>query len=173
MDKQTLNKTKNVFLIFITIGVFISGFMLYQEKVQNQRGYELFLNRFYNELTPAINDIEVLLYEKDMDEERFNDRIVILETRLAKLDSILDLGSATLSYNIQDQPSFTQYADLENLYENEDNQKVLRGLKEVLFLVQKEMYSEETKQEDPNLTVDEFNQIIQKGTSLYEEKILN
>lgn len=38
-----------------------------------------------------------------------------------------------------------------------------------LTYVKEQMYSEETTQESPNLTVEEFNDIMKEGTALFRE----
>jgi len=166
--KQSLKKAKNILLVLLSIGLTISLIFLNKEEEEDRNQYEGFLNRFYMELSPTIDTIEWLLSnEKDKTDEAYQTRVSILETRLAKLYTILDVGDATLTYDIHHNFTFALYAHYEDI--NEKNKKYLKELKEVLLFVQKEMYSEETRQEDPNLTVEEFNQIIDEGTELYRE----
>ncbi|UCZ54867.1 hypothetical protein LGQ02_09030 [Bacillus shivajii] len=179
--KTNVNKAKNIFIIGLSIALIISVFMLYHEKLENKKEYESqyesFLNRFYFNLSDAKAELDVILTD-DIEGEHLKRSLIVVESKLNELYAILDLGNATVNRGIRKQDTFLQYSNtVSNFAENDTlttiEEDFIEGMNKVLTVVENGLYSEKIGQEDPNLTIDEFNNILKEGTELYIELLKN
>ncbi|QGT98801.1 hypothetical protein SYNTR_0208 [Candidatus Syntrophocurvum alkaliphilum] len=162
------NNTKIYLIIILLFTTTISGFMLYQEKKNNQWQYEGFLNRFYFELMDTISLIDSTV-SKDLDEDRLTKNLININNNLERLHLSLDIANRSIHTDIRRHTRLfahhpvTQFA--ENGQLDEDEKRYLLGIKEFLESIHKGLYSEETNQENPNISIEEFNEIIENSTN--------
>lgn len=153
------------------LALIFTGVQLNKEKKENKRQYELFLNRFYIAVERPITLIDYVLEEAP--EERELERSLLrIEHELEKADELLDAGCTFASLDIGYTQIFTrhpivQFADGDELT-NEEKQ-YLKDLKEDLQSIRIGMYSDETEQENPNISPYAFKEIL-RGSNLHSGK---
>src|SRR5699024_2630970 len=162
MKKESLGKIKNYLLVIIFIALVITGVQLYQERQEDKRKYEWFLNQFYFELTSSVQSLQTVL-EKPLRGKGLEKALLLVERNLERTDSVLDSGSNFVDQNIGHTSIFSnhpimQFAD-DNTLTNEEV-RYLQKLKKDLDTIQTGLYSDKTGQENSNLSVRAFNDII-------------
>lgn len=167
MSKK-LNTVKNYLVIILLITTISSGFLLYQEKMNNQWQYEGFLNRFYFQLTDTISLIDSTI-SKDLDEERLTRNLINIDNNLERLHLLLDIANRSIANDIRRHTRLFVHHSAIRFSENgkldEDEKRYLVGIKEFLESIHEGLYSEETNQENPNIRINEFNKIIEDSTN--------
>lgn len=167
MKKELFGNIKNYLLIILSFALIITGVQLYQEKQESRRQYELFLNHFYFELTSAIQSLHSVL-ETPLEGNELEQALLHVEQDLERTDFMLDAGSHFANRNIGHASIFSdhpimQFAD-DNTLTNEE-MRYLENLNKDLDTIQTGLYSDETKQENPNLSIHAFNNVI-RGSGL-------
>ncbi|MET3683467.1 hypothetical protein ABID56_001562 [Alkalibacillus flavidus] len=171
MTRLMTNRFKNYTLIILAVLVVIGGIIIYQDASEDQRQYELFLNHFYHDLDMTIASIESLLDRYDESEgeiDRLDDRLSVINTRLEKAGTRLDSGDLFLDSSIRDAPRFFYHREVYRMGADgelrRDEVDQLQALLDELKTLADGMYSEERGQEDPDLAVDQFNELIRQLT---------
>ncbi|MFD1363134.1 MULTISPECIES: hypothetical protein [Bacillaceae] len=167
MKKLPLDKIKTCLLILVGFALVVTGVLLYQEKQESKRQYEIFLNHFYHELTSVMQPLDSIL-EKSLEGKELEQALQQVEQNLEATDRVLNAGSLFVDRDIASHVSFfsnhpiNQFAD-DNTLTNEEVQ-YLENLKEDLDTIQMGLYSDETGQENPELSIRVFNDIITGGS---------
>lgn len=162
MKKRSFGKIKTYLLIIISFALIITGTQLYQEKQESKRQYESFLNHFYFELTSAIQSLQSVL-EQPLEGKDLEQALLHVEQDLERTDFMLEAGSYFVDRDIGHTSIFSnhpinQFADDHTLTNEEVH--YLENLKKDLDSIQMGLYSDETEQENPNLNIHAFNDII-------------
>ncbi len=154
---------KNILLVFLSIGLIITGFLLYQEREENNNQYKLFLNKFYDNVNLTLSYMENDEYT-ELEEGSLTKYMTELGMRLEKTNMTLEAGRSFVSRDIP-MNKFTfftlpvhQFAENGELTAEE--MRYLEFLEEKLTSIQSQLYSEDTGQENPNISVEEFGEII-------------
>ncbi|GGM43646.1 hypothetical protein GCM10011351_32030 [Paraliobacillus quinghaiensis] len=174
------NKSQKIMCILIFVLALISGVLssIYFQGVQeNQRERELFINHLYFSIDGSINRINNLIENKD-EEESLERYIYELEKQLLEADAIIRYGNMFADENIYNTRFFRQASSFlygvnmtgavnaqvsaigESNQLTENDLTLLNTIKGYLENAKQKMYLDETKQENPNLTIDEINEII-------------
>lgn len=163
MRKQIRNK--GVIWVIIVLVIFLIGtsVLLYQEKQQETQVFRSFLNRFYVEVDKNLH-ITSLIIEDDTADDAHGERIfVILEVSLNKMTTLLDFVDLTVDSANFPNGDFAVIASYTSVVDYGEEAYV-RRVKEMLTDIKKAMYVEEHDQEDPNLTPEAFNTIVEEAT---------
>ncbi|WLD94373.1 hypothetical protein [Alkalihalobacillus sp. AL-G] len=162
-------------IVLLVIAISVLTYDSYQQMKEEKRHYQTFINNFYFSVQDSQGRIQYLI-EETPENASLNHVIRLLENDLLKTHYILkssDLFLDDLYYS----QFFRQTSDL--LYGMNFNQNkipplgedgkldqreinLLRTIENNLEEIKKRMYSPETKQENPDLTLDELNAIIMK-----------
>lgn len=154
-------------MLLSVIAVVIMGIFLYEEKKEEARQYELFLNHFYHELDMTISSIySVLTLEPELRKKEgiLTEILYLIEKRLERTGLQLEAGNYFVNSEIRTEtiyfihrgiPSFGEDGEID-----ETEKEYLKNLKNELELIRKGMYSKETGQENSNLTIEEFNELV-------------
>jgi hypothetical protein len=169
------------YIIGVTLlitGIF--SFLYYQEVKEEQRQWETFINHFYHSISKSKDRLDALI-EKQPKNEKLEPRISLLEREISTAETILDHGHSYLDRDIyygfhlfKPFSSFlngikyssngTVRLELPPMAEDGrlDDKEVtlLIALRDILIEAREAMYSPVTGQENPDLTVEEFNEII-------------
>ncbi|TFJ93229.1 hypothetical protein [Lentibacillus salicampi] len=163
MKKESLGKIKSGLLIVISLALIITGIQLYQEKQENNRQFELFLNHFYFELTDIIRSLNAVLKEP-MEGKELEHALLAVKDGLERTDFMLEAGSDFADRDIHAHPSFFsnhplgQFSDDGMLASEEAD--YLEDLKNDLDTIRSGLHSDESGQENPDLSIRAFNNII-------------
>src|SRR5690625_412232 len=148
--------------MIMLILLIVTGVQLYKEKKENKKQYQLFLNRLYVTVGSSISQIDHVL--REVSEGRELERSLLrIEHELEKVENLLDSGRLLASLEIGHTQIFSQhpivqFSDDDKLTKEE--RQYLKDLKEDLQSIRIGMYSEETEQENPNLSMEAFNDIL-------------
>src|SRR5690625_2996069 len=164
MIKKSFGKIKTYLLIIISLVLIFTGVQLYQEKQESQRQFESFLNQFYFKLESTINSLGSIL-EQPLIENHMEQALLQLDRELEQTDLILNAGNLFVdreigSFIFSNHP-INHFADNSTLADEELS--YLKDLKKDLETIQMGLYSDETGQENSNLSIHRFNEII-KGS---------
>ncbi|RPF51067.1 hypothetical protein [Aquisalibacillus elongatus] len=140
----------------MAVVLFITVPWLVLEKVEDKQQFEAYLNEFYKTLDDTHRDVEAIQSNPDEMSP------LLIDQNLEKLNSILRLGNRTINNDIQDQPRFF----VGRISADEVQQAELEKVEEGLSYMLDKLHSEETGQENPDLTVEMFGEIIEKGASI-------
>ncbi|RPF52232.1 hypothetical protein [Aquisalibacillus elongatus] len=173
-----MNKLSKILLVAMAILVIAFGIIFNQYKQvldERERQWERFLNEFYFALDVAIRSIEAVLNNEDqIEDQRLEEQLNELSTYLIKSGTILEAAQDFHDHDIRNTQFFQVAADSiptvaelkgespldgDSLYEQE--RELMKFIHITLTEGKQLLYSEETGQENPNLSVDEFNEIIQ------------
>lgn len=176
-----------LYLLIILIFIVIS-FQYYQEVKEEERQFKTFLNHFYFSVDKSIVRIDRLI-EKQPRGDELDESIHELERKLLEADTILSNGRSFLDNEIYKTRFFlestyflygfrmigTDSFEVTALGEDgqldEEELNLLRTIRKYLAKTKEEMYSSQTKQENPNLTIDEFNEIIRRNLNKRPEEV--
>jgi hypothetical protein len=168
MNKKTSGKIKTYLLILVSLALIITGVQLYQENQESKRQYDLFLNQFYHKLESAMSSLDTVL-EQPLEGNDLEQALQHFEKNLEQTDLVLDAGGRFVDRQIYSHMSIfanhpiNQFSDNNMLTDVE--LQYLENLKKDLETIQTGLYSDETGQENPNLSVHRFNDII-RGAGL-------
>ncbi|MDR5659857.1 hypothetical protein RH915_10185 [Serpentinicella sp. ANB-PHB4] len=163
--KQFRKWTKNnlsIICIVLIIALTITSLMLVNEKIHNRRGFEGFLNEFYFINRSLSHRLESVLEQ----EEVSNEQLAKLSREFKKVYVALRTADRLLKDNIND-----GFFDLINLGAYQVDEMIFSAnldstredlikIKEKILYIKENLYSEETGQENRNLSIEEFNNII-------------
>ncbi len=158
-------KKSSVFIsILLLVALIISTVKWNQEYKEDKRAYEHFLNRLYFNIHSTINGIDAFLEEQTQGVYALHQiSLDLLETHKTLEDADLFLNMSInyydelIVYGVWEVNSIINRDDIVSIEEKE----YLRNLRDTLAGIQEDMYSEQTGQENPNLSIDELNKIIE------------
>ncbi|MCP8616838.1 hypothetical protein [Salirhabdus salicampi] len=170
---------KNKLLILLVIAIVIAGYLLYKEHKENQVQYERFLNHFYHHLESVVFHIEKLM-EANPSGDELKERMYRLKERLDRIDQVYKAGHLFVDQDIRYTSYFSEMAFVttgirmtvnnegpfiitafaEDTRLSEKEMYYLTLLKSDLASMKQSMYSEETKQENPNISIQQFNELV-------------
>jgi hypothetical protein len=178
------------YIIGVTLlitGIF--SFLYYQEVKEEQRQWETFINHFYHSISISEDRLDALI-EKQPTNEQLEPRISLLEKEISTAETIVKSGRSYLDGDIYyDHQMFRTFSsflygikyrsngalklDLPPMAEDgqldENEVALLITLRNLLNEAREAMYSPVTGQENPDLTVEEFNEII---TTTFDRDVL-
>ncbi|WP_143103177.1 hypothetical protein [Halolactibacillus miurensis] len=159
-------KNKGVIWVIVVLVMCLIGtsVLLYQEKQQETQAFRSLLNRFYVEVDKSLH-ITSLIIENDTADDEYIERLFInLEVSLNNMTTLLDFVEFAVddtNFPNGDFAAIASYTSVEDYGEV----AYVRRVKEMLTDVKQAMYSEEHNQEDPNLTPEAFNTIVEEATN--------
>ncbi len=168
MRKQM--KNQGVIWVIVVLVMFLIGasVLLYQEKEADQRAFQSLLNRFYMEVEKSLH-ITLLITEDDTADEAYINRLFVnLEVSLNKMTTLLDFAEEAVDDTDFPNGDFAVLATYTSVDDYGEEVYVSR-VQELLTDIKHAMYSEEHNQEDPNLTPEEFNAIVEDATDQARE----
>lgn len=178
----------------IVLLVIVLGALFYvnaQQVKEEERQWQVFLNHFYFSIDRSIHSIDQLMDRQD-DVDQLENQIRYLERNLLEAEAILRYGRLFLDDELYHSNFFisashflygikmtgTVNAELPPMGENgqlsESDIIILHTIRESLNYARQEMYSEQTRQENPNLTHAEINEIftnhlLDSSADIYQE----
>ena len=185
MKHSVVEKLKTYALIFLVILTIVGCVKFYNDKQEEGSKYESFLNAFYFELSRINQVIDLTLTaepEEGIDEkQRLSSLLYSIDNRLERIVLIIDLGNRWVDKDIYSNrfhlsvfnnreylPGFAADGILDN-----DERLFLETLRSELESIRSGMYSEETKQENPNLTIEQLNKLITDVVWISNEELSN
>jgi hypothetical protein len=168
MKKGLFGKIKTYLLIILSVALIITGVQLYQSKQESQRQFESFLNQFYSKLEAARRSLDSVL-EHELEGNDLEQALLQVEKNLEQTDLVLDAGGHFVDREIFSHMSIFAYHPINQFADNstltDAELRYLQNLKKDLETIQNGLYSNETGQENRNLSVQHFNDII-RGSGL-------
>ncbi|GAB3790258.1 hypothetical protein [Virgibacillus kimchii] len=165
MKKESFGKLKTYLLIILSLVLIITGVQLYQANQESQRQFESFLNQFYFKLESTISSLDSVL-EQQLEGNDLERALLQLDRDLEQAALILNAGNLfvdrAIGSHIFSNHPINHFADHNTLTDEELH--YLENLKKDLETIHTGLYSYETGQENPNLSVHRFNDII-KGSA--------
>ncbi|QOY35192.1 hypothetical protein AWH56_021205 [Anaerobacillus isosaccharinicus] len=173
------NKIKNYVIVFLTMALFATGYSVYKQKQAYQLSYEIFLNHFYHVVDDTIHIIERMIESPD-DEEFLQMSFNQLQERLQKADLILYYGNVFVDRDIYYYFYFKNLQYMINGLQSSSNNRstiyvppfledgkldeveltILELHKNDLEKIRTGLYSEERRQENPTISISNFNQVV-------------
>jgi hypothetical protein len=180
MSKQS--KFMSIAIVILAIALFVSISKINESKDERQRQYEIFINHFYFSITDSLDTLDRIIEFHDLPSVRDNleDELNRFREQMQKADYILFYANV---FNNNDIHYFRYFSHMnfmtDGLQSSSNNRDpvivppfaedgvidetelaVLKWIKEDLDTLQQSLYSEERKQEDPNITIEQFNEIV-------------
>jgi len=170
-DMNRKEKVKTYALILLS-GVLVIIFSLHFQKInEDKRQYEAYLNEFYAHLDSTVQSVQYLL--SNTEEMDITGNLMSIENNLETTNLLLRIGDRTVDSNINSHPRF--FVGRITLSPANDDRRLTKEQRSELEKVQKGLeymkeglYSEQTGQENKDLSAKEFNEIIEKGASIGE-----
>jgi hypothetical protein len=163
MRKQI--KNQGIIWVIVVLVMFLIGtsVLLYQEHEADERAFQSLLNRFYMEVDSSLNTTSTIIENSPADDE-YSERLFInLEVRLNNITTLLEFADLTVDGTNFPNGDFARIASYTSVEDYGEDAYVKR-VQAMLTNIKDAMYSEEHNQEDPNLTPDEFNTIVEEAT---------
>ncbi len=174
---MNMQKLKNYALVLLTLVLVITCYNIYQNNLEYKRQYQTFVNHFYFSINDAISSIDNLV---NYPNGNVDVNLSRLKERLQKVDYILFYGSFFVDREIYYYKYFEDMQFMINgLHLTVNNRAPVEvapfgedGIvdeEEILYLqlmkndleqILNGLYSEETRQENPHITIKEFNRIV-------------
>ncbi|MCD5323222.1 MULTISPECIES: hypothetical protein [Pontibacillus] len=166
MQREWIEKGKNLIIVFLTFTLLLTAAALvYEKKRADYEGkFEYVVRHFYNDLSPMIKTLNSLLNTEMEKTDRIR-KVIEVKENFSHLQSVLTLSDQMLPYPIDDQPTFLQFARDSREYEEES---YLKGVKGVLVFVKGVIGSEQIE-EYPDVTPETFSRVIHEATERYIE----
>ena len=162
-----------IVILFVTTSILSS---LYNQQVkENEEQRERYINQLYFAIDRSIFRIDTLL---ENNEDALELDIRHLASELSEADAIIRYGNMFLDRDLYRSDFFSHASNFlhgvnltgtvtaevppmgENNQLSEDDLKLLNTIMGYLENAKQAMYSEQTKQENPDLTIEEINEII-------------
>ena len=187
MFHNKVNKVMGILICVLAISLGVFSSLYYQELKEDERKRELFINHLYFSIDSSLYNIDNIMEAKDGNERE--SYIRILEKTLLEADAILRYGNMFINKDLYRSDFFRHASNFlygvnltgtvnaqvppigENNQLTESDLKLLYTIKGYLENAREEMYSEQTKQENPNLTIVELNEIILIHLNNYHHEI--
>jgi DNA helicase HerA-like ATPase len=175
-----------IFLLIVLLGISLFfNFQYAQEKEVQERQYKTYLNHYYGVVNDSLQILNRLL-DESQDEEQINKELIVLSehlNRLAYMSSkvpyyISDIEQSGMNLfefaaNVIIYGGFSEYDKIPPFIEDNKltrNEKAyLEGIKDHIEYIHDALYSEETGQENRDLSKVEFNHITRYITGIIGE----
>lgn len=189
MSSDTKNKVIKtaIFLLVVSFGISLFfNFQYVQEKEVQERQYKIYLNHYYGIVNDSFQILNSLL-DESQDEEQINRELIVLSERLNRLAYmssqvpyyVSDIGPSGMNLfefaaNVIIYGGTSEYRDkippfIEDNQLTEREKAYLEGIKNHIEYIHGELYSEETGQENRDLSKVEFNHITRYITEIMGE----
>jgi len=158
-------KNQGVIWVIVVLVMFLIGtsVLLYQEQEADKRAFQSLLNRVYMEIDSSLNITSFITENHTTDDEYVERLFINLEVRLNNITTLLEFADRTVDDTNFPNGDFARIASYTSV-EDYGEAAYLRRVQEILTDIKEAMYSEEHNQEDPNLTPEQFNTIIEEAT---------
>lgn len=188
-DPKTRILTYIIVLFLVVLG--IGSYQYYQKVREENRQFDTFLNHFYFSIDHSLTKLNNLL-EGEPKHRELEEALRFLEQDLIKTHTIIQNGRDLLDYDIPNTYFFYETTYFLNGYNindttdsdpmsedgklDEKEKKILETYSDHLTNAKEAMYSEETMQENPKLSINDVNEIIsiyltQSTEDIYRESI--
>lgn len=162
MNKNHVKKLSLLFLIMF----FVIGTPLYiYEKVEDKRQYHQFLDEFYHELDLTISSMDFVL-SSEKDPASLHNPLWEVHHRLEKTGLLLSAASHFMNQNIRRQDYFFYNRPVQTFVEDGEldryERRKIEDIREKLVIIKKELAREDHNGERKDLSVKEFNRILEK-----------
>ncbi|WP_216827386.1 HMG-box domain-containing protein [Alkalihalobacterium elongatum] len=164
-------------IALLVLTLLILSYQYYVGVKENDQQWKTFVNHFYFAIDNSIFAIDHLL-ENEYTSKNLEGKVRKLEKELLRADAIISHGNSFMNNDLYRSNFFleatyflyginmtgTITVELPPMGENgvleERDITLLRTIRGYLESAKQGLYSEQTKQENPNLTIDEVNKII-------------
>ena len=186
MFNSKAQKVMGIVIIILLIVTSILSSLYYQQAKESEEQRERYINHLYFAVDRSIYRMDMLL---ENNEDSLENDIRNLATELSEADAIIRYGNLFLDRDLY-RSDFFRYASNylygvnmtgtvtaevppmgENNQLSEGDLKLLNTIKGYLEKAKEAMYSEQTKQENPNLTIEELNEIIVTHLNYHHQDI--
>ncbi|KHE73203.1 hypothetical protein [Halobacillus sp. BBL2006] len=186
MFKDKTTKTMAYILGVVLVVLAVGGYQYSKEVREENRQFDYFLNHLYSSVDSSIGRIDYMLKEKPEDEDLVA-AVRLLDEDLLKANTVLHsartfinmeiyntyffLDATNFLYGITSSGEFTFKLPpiSEDGHLGEKEIAILETLRDYMNGTKEAMYSDETMQEDPELTVNKMNEILE--THLTQDKV--
>jgi len=168
MRKQ--KKNQGVIWVIVVLVMFLIGtsVLLYQEHEADKRAFQILLNRVYMEVDSSLHTLSLISENSGADDAYVERLFIDLEVRLNNITTLLAFADRTVEDTNFPNGDFARIAVYTNV-EDYGEEAYVNRVQELLMHIKEAMYSEEHNQEDPTLTPEEFNTIIEEATDQARE----
>lgn len=168
MRKQM--KKQGIIWVIVVLLIFLIGtsILLYQEHETDKRAFQSLLNRVYMEVDSSLHTLSLISENSGTDDAYVERLFINLEVRLNNITTLLAFTDRTVDDTNFPNGDFARIAAYTSVEEYGEEAYVNR-VQELLTHIKKAMYSEEHNQEDPTLTPETFNTIIEDATDQARE----
>ncbi|WP_202078729.1 hypothetical protein [Caldalkalibacillus salinus] len=129
------------------------------------------MGHFYSELNTTLSTVEYVSSSPETDEQLLTS-LMRVDEGLKRTNLMLEVGSSFINTDISSQPFFFMHRIHHQVNEDgeldEHQWNELKKVKDGLEYMKNGLYSEETGQVDKNISIQEFNQIINEGARMGE-----
>ncbi|TFB19546.1 DUF1741 domain-containing protein [Filobacillus milosensis] len=162
-------KIKTITIILLSITLIITVPMLNHEKQEDEEQFESFLNEFYHHLDLTLMAADNIL-ESPEDIEDWDYHLKKLRHHLDQTSLVLETGNRFIDWDIQIESYFFKYVSNFSADDEPTEEQLaeLENIRDALQYMKDGLYSEETGQENKDLSIDQFNEIISEGAKLGE-----
>ncbi|MGI8314284.1 hypothetical protein [Halobacillus mangrovi] len=178
-------------MLFFIVVLGLGSYQYYQEVKEESREFDIFINHFYFSIDDSLTKINNILEDKP-EKGELKEALRFLEQDLIRTHTIIQGGRNFLDYDIPNTYFFYETTYLLSGYTtngtsyaapmNQDGKldeketQVLETYRDHLTDAKEAMYSQETMQENPQLSIDDVNEIIstylsQSSEDIYRESI--
>ena len=163
MRKQM--KNQGVIWVIVVLLIFLIGtsILLYQEHETNKRAFQTLLNRVYMEVDSSLHTLSLITENSGTDDAYVERLFINLEVRLNNITTLLEFADRTVDDTNFPNTDFARIAVYTSVEDYGEDAYVKR-VQEMLANIKEAMYSEEHNQEDPTLTPEAFNTIVEEAT---------
>jgi hypothetical protein len=183
--KQSLiTLAKGTFLLLFLVSVFIN-WSYFKEKQEQDRKFQIFLNHYYISINDSLYSINTLLDSEQSSKEEVKSELIMLSERFKRFAYISSLAAYYAGAHPSGSNLFELAANVimfgtqhngEQIHpfiENDQLRKseivFLTEIKKHLEYIHAQLYSEETGQENPHLSKEEFSHIAGYVTGIVHE----
>jgi len=163
MRKQM--KNQGVIWVIVVLVMFLIGtsVLLYQEHEADKRAFQILLNRVYMEVDSSLHTLSLISENSGADDAYVERLFIDLEVRLNNITTLLEFADRTVDDTNFPNADFARIAAYTSVEDYGEDAYVKR-VQEMLANIKEAMYSEEHNQEDPTLTPEAFNTIVEEAT---------
>ncbi|WP_138420840.1 hypothetical protein [Aquibacillus sediminis] len=164
-------KIKTYALILLSVILVITFSLHFQKINEEKRQYEAYLNEFYAHLDSTVYSVQYLLSNRE--EMDITGNLMNIEHNLETTNLLLRMGDRTVDSNITSHPRFFVGRIMPNPLNDDgrltnEQRSELEKVQKGIEYMKEGLYSEQTGQENKDLSVKEFNEIIKEGAKIGE-----
>ncbi len=164
MQRPLNRKVENYIFLFLAVTIIFLVVLIFQEKKEDQREYDRFLDQFFLEVDLTLGSIDHLL--SDTEEDDVMRDLLEIDKRLERINIVLESGNHFVDEEIETQPYLFMHRIKDSENENEDgtlerSQRLeLEKIKRALEAIQK------GSDEKNELKVNDLNEILNKASEI-------